>query len=441
MKKILMMTFSLAAGAAFAAEETPGLEAKVDKLREEISSLRQLLAESMELDRKAAAAPAAPAPRNAVAVTYDDGFYTLSGPEGRLKFGGYAQFDGRWFEDGAAGESTMKARRIRPDLRGELPNQFAWRIQAELAGSSANLVDGSMEYRGWTHVVPKVGQFKEPFGMEAGYSPANLDFLERSMIATAFSPLEDVGAGAFGSFLDKRVTYGVGLFNGRGRNIEENNGDKDVAARVQVMPFGGDGNPWISGLSFGASGTHGEQDEALKDVTLNNAGRAPFFRYAEGVKEDGNRDRWGTDVEWYVGPASFKAEWIKVQQDLVFVGSTNANAEFDGWALSATYLLTGEEKPRNRALKDVGLGNGSWGAWEVALRLEEINANEGLLDSGLAVGTDRAKALTAGLNWYPNGHVRVMANAIHVKYDDDITVDGQTVDNEDVAMLRLQYSL
>jgi phosphate-selective porin OprO/OprP len=439
MKKFLAMTCGLATCLAGVAEETPSLEAKVDRLREEIAQLRQLLAESMELDRQAAAAAAMP--RNAVAVTYDAGYYTLTGPEGRLKFGGYAQFDGRWFEDGAAGESAFRSRRIRPDLRGELPNQFAWRMQVELAGDSANLVDGSMEYRGWTNVVPRVGQFKEPFGLEASYSPAHLDFMERSMMALAFSPLEDLGAGVTGSFLDKRLTYGVGLFNGRGRNEEDNNGDKDLAGRVQLTPFGDQDNPWISGLSFGASGTHGEQDEALDDASYRSAGRTPFLRYADGVEEDGNRDRWGMDVEWYVGPTSFKAEWIKVQQDLVFAGSTNANAEFDGWAISATWLLTGEEKPRNAAMRDVGLGQGSWGAWEVALRLEEFNANEGLLNTGLALGTDQAKALTAGLNWYPNGHIRVMANAVHVKYDDDITVDGQTVDDEDVALLRLQYSL
>jgi phosphate-selective porin len=330
---------------------------------------------------------------------------------------------------------------VRPELRGELPNKFAWRMQADLAGSTAKLVDGSMEYRGWDWGTPKVGQFKEWFGGEAMYSSRYLDFLERSMMSTAFAPLEDVGAGVSGTVLGKKLFYGVGLFNGRGRNIEDNQNDKDVAGRIQFTPWAGEESPWVSGFSVGASATHGEQDELLKGVEYRSAGRVPFLRYDDGAESDGNRDRWGADVEWFVGPASIKAEYMEIQQDMIFAGSTNIDASFDGWAVTLTYLLTGEEKPRNRPLRDVGLGQGSTGAWELALRVEEFNAESGLLESGLARGTDSARAYTAGLNWYPNANIRLMLNGVHVDYDDDITVDGETTDDEDVAMLRCQYSL
>lgn len=439
MKRIVLLTALLAAGLARAAEDTASLEAKVDKLRSEIAQLRDLLAQSMEMDRQQAAAPATP--RDALTATYADGFYTWAGPEGRIKLGGYAQFDGRWFEQGSPGDSAFRVRRLRPDLRGELPNQFAWRLQTDFSGSSATLVDGSLEYRGWKDVTPKVGQFKEPFGLEAMYSPAHLDFLERSLMSLAFAPLEDIGAGVFGTALDQRLTYGVGVFNGRGKNTEDNQNDKDVAGRVQFSPFGDTDDPWLKGLAVGVSATRGEQDEDLEDAGYRSPGRVPFLRYAEGVAEDGTRERWGADIEWYIGPGSLKAEWMEVEQDLVYSATDATDASFDGWAVTATWLLTGEEKPRNRPLRDVGLGQGSWGAWEVALRVEEFNADTALFTSGLALGTDQARATTAGLNWYPNGHLRVMANYVHVSYDDEITADDVTTDDEDVALLRFQYSL
>lgn len=446
MSKHLIIAGLLLAGQIVAAEDALTLENKVDRLRTEISELRQLLAESMELDRQAmqaAAATAAPAalPRNAVTATYEDGFYQFAGPEGRLKIGGYAQFDGRWVEQGSPADSAFRVRRARIDLRGELPNQFAWRLMPDFSGSSATLIDGWVEYRGWDLGVPRVGQFKEPFGLEAMYSPAWLDFTERSMISTAFAPLEDIGIGLTGQALDKHLWYGVGAFNGRGTNKEDNQNDKDIAGRLQFTPWAGDESPWLAGLALGVSATRGEQDEVLKGAEYRSAARVPFVRYADNAASDGNRDRWGADVEWFVGPASLKAEWMEIEQDRIFAGSTNVNAAFDGWAVTLTCLLTGEDKPRNRALKDVGLGQGSWGAWEVLFRVEEFNADTGLFDTGLATGTDQALAYTAGLNWYPNGHTRVMLNGVHVDYDDEITVDGQTTDNEDVALLRLQYNL
>lgn len=446
MSKHMLFAGLLLAGQIAAAEDALTLENKVDRLRTEISELRQLLAESMELDRQAMQAAATPAPaatpaRNAVTATYEDGFYQFAGPEGRLKIGGYAQFDGRWVEQGSPGDSAFRLRRVRPDLRGELPNQFAWRIQGEFAGSSATLDEGWVEYRGWSWGAPKVGQFKEPFGLEAMYSPQWLDFVERTMISTAFAPMEDIGAGVTGQLLNKHLWYGVGVFNGRGTNKEDNQNDKDVAGRLQLTPWAGDESPWLTGLSLGVSATRGEQDETLKGAEYRSAARVPFIRYTDNAASDGNRDRWGADVEWFVGPASLKAEWMEIEQDRIFAGSTNVNATFDGWAVTLTCLLTGEDKPRNRALKDVGLGQGSWGAWEVLFRMEEFNADTGLLDTGLATGTDQALAYTAGLNWYPNGHVRLMLNGVHVDYDDEITVDGQTTDDEDVALLRLQYTL
>ena len=63
MSKHMLFAGLLLAGQIVAAEDALTLENKVDRLRTEISELRQLLAESMELDRKAmqaaAAAPAA----------------------------------------------------------------------------------------------------------------------------------------------------------------------------------------------------------------------------------------------------------------------------------------------------------------------------------------------------------------------------------------------
>ena len=98
----------------------------------------------------------------------------------------------------------------------------------------------------------------------------------------------------------------------------------------------------------------------------------------------------------------------------------------DGWSLTASYLLTGEEasfkgvKPA-RAFDPV---NGGWGAWELVACAGELEvdkdafyASNGTLGSNLAANNDSfalapnaaqsAENWGVGVNWYPAGALRV----------------------------------
>ncbi len=426
MKKIagVLFVFLIAMPLSRAQEDASALESKVDQLRGEVRQLTEVLARMIEVEQQSRPAPE-PA-RKADAWELKSGDVTM-------KFGVVAQFDTRVFSHGSPGDSGFTWRRVRPDIHGQLPNNLTYRVQGDFAGSNAKLVEGWLDWQSCKWSSLRFGQFKEPFSLEAMQIVGNLDFLERSMIVTAFAPLFDTGAALSANLLDGRLSSQVGVFNGRGANIENNNDDMDVAGRLVFQA--------LEHVFIGASITHGEQDEDLKDISYRSAGRVPFFKYAPEAKTDGNRDRYGADVEWYCGPASVKAEWLKSRQENVFIGTTNDTASFDGYYVMGSYMLTGEDKLRNRAMTDVSTRNGTFGAWEAVLRFDEFNANSSLFDTGLATGADRAQAATVGLNWYPNANVRVMGNVVHVKYSDTIIANGRKADDEDVALLRLQYSL
>lgn len=51
---------------------------------------------------------------------------------------------------------------------------------------------------------------------------------------------------------------------------------------------------------------------------------------------------------------------------------------------------------------------GGWGAWELATGYDYMNLN-----SGGTIQGGRADTVKGGLNWYPNSHLRVMANYVH----------------------------
>jgi phosphate-selective porin OprO/OprP len=50
---------------------------------------------------------------------------------------------------------------------------------------------------------------------------------------------------------------------------------------------------------------------------------------------------------------------------------------------------------------------GGLGAWELAAGYDYINLNSGVIQGG------RASTAKVGINWYPNSHVRLMANYVH----------------------------
>ncbi|MEY4768635.1 MAG: hypothetical protein RL637_1274, partial [Pseudomonadota bacterium] len=51
---------------------------------------------------------------------------------------------------------------------------------------------------------------------------------------------------------------------------------------------------------------------------------------------------------------------------------------------------------------------GGWGAWEVAAGYDYLDLTDGIVNGG------RAETAKFALNWYPNSHVRLMANYVHV---------------------------
>jgi len=362
-----------------------------------------------------------------------------------LKLGGYAQADGRYFESGHPGDDTFLVRRARLDLKGSLRENFGYNLQVDFA-NSPKIINGYVEYNEVSCLKLRVGQQKEPFSAEEITSAAWIDFMERSMVVTAFAPQEDIGAMLFGTCWEKRLDYSLGAFNGRGKNQDDTNDDKDLAGRLVVAPWAPEKDSILSGFYAGINGTIGEQQDLLKDsqAALKTDAKTTFYSFAPDAKQDGERTRVGADVEWYIGPGSIKAEWIQTGLDGLSTSNATADATFDGWYVGGTYLLTGEKKQRNKSVEpahDFSLKHGGAGAWELAVRYQVLNADEDLLANGMAKGSDKAEGIVVGVNWYPNSNVKLVADIEHVTFDDDITVDGETLDSEDVAMLRFQYSL
>lgn len=386
-----------------------------------------------------------------VRTLYDEGF-TLVGEDDSLKIGAWMQNDVRAFFKGHPSHTQFLVRRARLDFRGSLDRIFGFRLMGEFEGdngtNAANLKEGWMEYNQFPAFRIKIGQFKEPYGLENLYGDLWLDFLERPAAENFIRPEQDLGFMFFGKFLGKCLEYGIGIFNGSGTNVAENNDDKDVAARLAYTPFIASDSSWIKRLTFGASFTLGEQGSTLDSTGPTTAASTRFLTFANptagnDVTANDSRIRAGGDVEWFVGPFSFKGEYAFSRLQNITSGGVARSWDLQGFSGQATYLVTGEEKSNQHSVtpgRPFNPKEGRWGALELATRFETLRSDQGLIDAGFAAGTDDLSAVTGGVNWYLNRHIRTSVNYVFTKFDDAVANAGGK-NSEHAVLARFQFNL
>lgn len=386
-----------------------------------------------------------------VRTSYDDGF-TLSGADDVIKIGAWLQNDLRIFTAGHPGTTQFLIRRARIDLRGSLEQIFGYRLMGEFEGdggtNAANLKEGWLEYNQFPALRVKIGQFKEPFGLENLYGDLWLDFLERPMAENFIRPEQDLGVMISGKLFANRVEYGIGVFNGSGTNVAESNDDKDVAGRLTLTPCAPCASRWIKQLTFGASGSYGKQTATLDGAGPTTAAGTRFFSFANptgggDVTVNAMRLRAGGDVAWFVGPVSFKSEYAFSRTRDVTFGGAARDWDLHGISAQASWLVTGEDKTNQNSVVPKRIFNpreGHWGALELALRGEAAFSDQGFIDAGFATGADDVLGATAGINWTLNRHIRNSFNYAITKFDDVVAgAGGESL--EQAFLMRFQFNL
>lgn len=249
----------------------------------------------------------------------------------KIDLGGYVQ--AQYVNDDSA-KDEFKVRRARLNLKGNISN-VGWRLQVDavqplkdaVTSVSQNsttkdvttsttkvvtrpiLLDAYLDYSFDTYANLRVGQFKIPFGRENLESSPNLDTINRSQVTEKLVPGRDIrsqgrdiGAQTSGSFDfggdRKIVEYAVGVFNGAGINVGEDNKRKDFGGRVVVYP--------IKGLGLGLAHYNG--------------------RTGSGGNID--RIRTGAELTYVVNNVSVKGEYI--------IGKDNSTDKY-GWYAQVGY--------------------------------------------------------------------------------------------------------
>ena len=359
-------------------------------------------------------------------------------PALHLGKGTHIDFRGRFAVDGDHSEASTEdpEERANVDLgkkrlgvSGEIVNAVEFQVEAELT-SDDPWRDVYAEFKPYDMARVRGGKFKIPFSLDENTGATKLDFMFRSLAATHLAPGRDIGGMVHGRVWNKVIGYEAGVFEHDGKNARTNNpdkvyGDQTLAARVTVEPLRNQKDA-PGDLSIGVAFTHSDVPEGIPGVRGHTVLDQPFFSSSKYIV-NGTRRRTGIEMAFLPGPASVKAEWIRMETERR--GESVEDTDLSplvgqGWYVSGTYILTGEKKTRMPRPKKPLL-QGGFGAVEVGARVESLEFKSGSSSEQGSTSPradtilgNRDQAVTLGVNWYVNRFIKIQANFIREKLDD-----------------------
>ena len=365
------------------------------------------------------------------------------------------QFDWRGF-DPEIGEDLFHFQSRRLGLKGQLTRHFDYEIERE-AETGGAWKDVYLNWTSFDAVRVKGGRFKMPFGYEQNTGPTDLDFAFRSLGSTELAPARDKGAMVYGRFYGRALTYEAGFFYTDGDNgkldepqfiepgAEEPRLGPTFAGRIGFDPL----RPFVDDLAIrslrlGVAYTNGALPEGLNSLR----GEAVYgFDFFEPVYVKGRRQRIGVEMDWTPGPAGVKAEWMQSREDRENQGLGDRDLSDvigTAWYAGGTWIVTGEDKDDNINPRRP-LFRGGIGAIEIGARYDELGFRSESTE-GTPQRNPRAAHIlpnsdsvwTVGVNVFPIRWVKLVVNAIHETFEDDVRTPQLGVTSYWSGVFRLQ---
>lgn len=448
------------------------LEARLYEQQQETESLRRALEATQASHANPAEGGAAPAEGGdggyvigsdlTMKANWKDGFeVTSANKDFRFHAGGRTQFDGVWFDSsdaftgtGGVGDAdAVNFRRARFRLDGTFYEVYDWVAEFDFVNSvndNVGLQPGS-EINGniinvtaptdlyWNiKEIPLIGNFrignvKEPIGMEHLTSSRYLDFMERSFLQDAFVGAFNngftPGMTIFNWTSNERATWALGAYKITSNVFEFNTGDGEYAVTGRAT-----WTPWFDEPSHGrylwhvgGAFSHRDLDEGRlryrSRASLRNGPGAlnPIFADTGFFLGD-KQTILAAESALNLGPLLLQGEYMGSLCNDTRVGANNFGTVFvQGAYAQALYFLTGESRhyetrqgvfgrvvPNENAYL-VRSPQGSIfgrGAWQLAARYDWLDLRDGGIDGGVL------NDVTLGLNWFINPNMKVQWNYV-----------------------------
>jgi phosphate-selective porin OprO and OprP len=341
---------------------------------------------------------------------------------------GRFHLDGGWHdEDNAEFGDGINVRRARMGISGDLDPHWSFLIEYDFAEENVTAND-VMLVREFGHSNLKFGQFKVPMGLNELTSSNNITFIERASNSNIIVDSRRLGIG-YDCHAD---AYGIQsmVYSRAMGGREEGDMPIGLAARAYANPIYVNGLMLHVGLS--AAYENRRDYDSLRFRDRPEARADPDVRLidtGEGNVENVDMTfKTGVELAFQRGPFSMEAEYLTMKID-----NDGPDPRISGYHVQASYVLTGEARGyRNGVFRGITPKH-AYGAWEAAVRWSSVDLNDSAIYGG------EQENLTLGVNYYPGGNVRFMANAILVDVDDSLATGIQD-DKPTIFLLRGQFS-
>jgi phosphate-selective porin OprO/OprP len=461
--------------------------AEIAAIREELA-LKDNAIKALEEHAKEASAPTAAHVKldDGIHFATNDGNFT-AGINGRLQVDSQTNVNNGANNIGAAGSSLpnqlddgVTIRRARLGVEGTFFKNSGYKFEYDFTRgngtAAAGVTDAYISHSFSKPFSVKFGAFKEPFSMEEATSNRYITFIQRNMMVDTFvDNLNTYKVGVGANYSAERWQTGVSLqtepvgnnggsIGGTGNGgVNRSGGTGDTSWEVNARVSG---TPWMADktkfLHVGTSGSYMNLNNQYtnagqfanggisfaanpntnvdRSAVLNTGNLSSGSRTGSTSHQANHLTRFGAESALVYGPFSTQGEYIQTN---VSGTGYNDDESLSGFYGYMTYFLTGESrnyKSKTGAWDRIKPAHnfdmkGGWGAWEIATGYDSINLNSGAIHGG------RMSTAKLGINWYPNSHVRVMANYIHALdiSTGDVTqhnADGTTTGAADTTAIR-----
>lgn len=403
-KRHYLMTFLLAAAAqaplssaAFAQSDPASLEARLAAQDAVIRELQDRLA---RLEKPAPATVAtlpAPAAAPASAISLDT-------PTAKLR--GRLQVDALLFNDSDRSNPTgTQVRRLYLGAEGKFGNGVRYQAEVDFAGNKSVIQDALIAWQATPRLELVAGYFKPAITADDMTSDVQTVFLERSAYAGVFAPGRRVGVGA--NYAGDGWGLRGGLFGEKDDATLD--GDREEAwlaslrGSADLLPGDDVLHVALEGYYVSPSNTdgavqHSQKPETNRGLTIIDTGS---FKADQGTFV-------GAELAWAHGPFTVQLEGGSLNYDGPVVSPS-----FSGFSGQASWRLTGEHRPYDAKAGVFGritpahsVTDGGPGAIEAALRVTQVDLNDGLINGG------KLTTYGAVVNWIPVAKLRLSGNLI-----------------------------
>jgi phosphate-selective porin OprO/OprP len=483
LRTLLLATSALAlAGAARA--ETAAADPRDEEITLLKAQLKALAERVGTLEARQAAAPASSAGAPILQIPAAGGATMVAGrpsiqsADGRFmaNLHGVMQFDAAEYSQasagplsvdhrrGAAATDTAHARdlssgtdfrRARIGVDGRMFGDFEYNVLFDFGGAgeedAGHIQELWLQYSGLKPFHARIGAFPPSYGLADQASTNGAPFLERPAIADMARSLAggdyreaaEIWAAGPRWYANAAVTGRlVGVVNSQATGVSQPyDSQLGLIGRIAVLPLKGD--DYLVHLGVHGSYAARPADVGGPDAAATTARYPITFQERPELRVDGTRlistgaidarhaSTLGVEAAAQYGPFFIESEYERLAIQRRNPAAGASDPRFHGFYAQGSYVLTGEARRYNPSTAafdgpavdhPFSLEDGTWGAWEIALRYSDADLNYHPGAAGAAPGADAVRGgdqrIWAGsLNWYANAVVRFMLQYQDVRVD------------------------